>query len=73
MRSQLFSDGNKRTAIMIANHHLIQHGTGLLTIQIEYQDTFRTLLIDYYETNDDTKIFNLIYEYCLDGIIFDRK
>ena len=38
-KAQPFSDGNKRTALFVANHHLIYGGTGfLLTIPVEEDD-----------------------------------
>lgn len=35
MRKQLFLDGNKRTAVLFANHILISHGKGLIVIPSE--------------------------------------
>ncbi len=31
-RGQFFGDGNKRTALMVANHHLVNRGIGLLAV-----------------------------------------
>lgn len=53
MKKQLFNDGNKRTAVIYANHYLISKGKGLLIIPYDRVDEFRKLLIDYY---DDTNI-----------------
>lgn len=52
-KSQLFYDGNKRIAMLIANKLLIQHGCGILTVSQNYLETFFTLLIAYYE--DETQ------------------
>lgn len=50
-RQQWFDNGNKRTAIMIANHWLIQHGVGVFTLPPERMGgEFQDWLLDYYET-----------------------
>lgn len=56
-RGQWFSNGNKRTAIMAANHTLIHEGAGLFSLPPELMTSeFRGLLIDFYETNDRKRI-----------------
>ena len=70
MRSQLFWDGNKRTAIIGMNMWLIQRGLGLISVTNEYFEEFNILLSKFYETNDYTVIDNFIYENCLYGIEF---
>ena len=58
MKKQLFLDGNKRTAVIFANHYLISHGKGLIVIPAELVPDYKKLLIDYYEdTNDNIKRF----------------
>ena len=52
VRNQLFWDGNKRTATMIANKILIQNGKGLLTIDSKNAGEFNQSLLHYYDTND---------------------
>lgn len=69
MKMQPFNDGNKRTAMLVANHQLIKYGKGILSIADEDRIEFGTKLIEYYE--DENKIENLktfLYEKCLDGI-----
>lgn len=51
-RGQWFPDGNKRTALMAANHELIHAGIGILSIQPSHKKDFTTLLLDYYESGD---------------------
>ena len=34
-KTQIYNDGNKRTAVIYANHYLIAHGKGLLAIPAE--------------------------------------
>ena len=64
MKKQLYLDGNKRTAVIFANHYLISRGMGLIVIPAELVDEFKKHLIDYYEDkNDDIKTF--LYNKCL--------
>ncbi|MDD6460917.1 MAG: Fic family protein [Bifidobacteriaceae bacterium] len=52
-RGQWFSNGNKRTAVMAANHSLIHDGVGVLALPAELMGKeFRDVLLDYYESND---------------------
>ena len=70
MRRQLFLDGNKRTAMLIANKIMIENGCGIISIPIDKQKEFFELLIEYYETNNNEKIKNYLYKYCIDGMTF---
>lgn len=72
MRAQMFLDGNKRTAMMIANHLLVSEGAGVLSIPLEHQVEFKKLLIKFYETNDQQEIFDFTYTNCIDGIDFSK-
>lgn len=67
MRSQLFMDGNKRTATMAANHMLIQNNRGILTIKPDDLEEFRNQLVSFYETGDYDKISQFVYDRCIDG------
>ncbi len=51
-RGQWFADGNKRTALMAANHELIHAGIGILSIQPSDKREFTTRLLSYYESGD---------------------
>lgn len=64
MRSQLFLDGNKRAAVIFANHYLISHGGGLLAIQDGKVEEFRKLLVAYYETDSDKEIAAFLEKNC---------
>lgn len=68
MRTQMFKDGNKRVATIIANKILIQNGKGLVSIPVELDGKFKSLLVKYYETNNILEMKEWIYENCLDGI-----
>lgn len=68
MRSQLFWDGNKRTAIVSANYMMLQKGRGILVIRELDLEKWNELLSEFYETNDDRKIIEWTYENCVFGI-----
>ena len=64
MKKQLYIDGNKRTAVIFANHYLISRGMGLIVIPVELVEEFKKLLIEYYEDkNEDIKDF--LYNKCM--------
>ena len=64
MKAQVFVDGNKRTAIIFANHYLISKGKGLLAVPYELVSEFKKMLIDYYEENDTKSIKNFLKDKC---------
>jgi fido (protein-threonine AMPylation protein) len=65
MKRQIFLDGNKRTAVIFANHHLIQNGKGLIVIPAEAVPKFKKLLIHFYETDEKDDIIAFLKEKCL--------
>lgn len=67
MRSQLFSDGNKRTAQLVANKWLISSKSGILSVPVERLEEFFTVLIDFYETNIYESIIRFLKS-CITGI-----
>ncbi len=67
-RSQMFQDGNKRVANLVANKEMIKNGLGILNVPVELIGKYFTNLIKYYETNDNTDLKKFIYDNCLDGI-----
>ena len=68
MRTQFFSDGNKRTAMLFSNKILVENGKGIISVPIEKDAEFGELLIQFYETNNDEKLKKWLYENCLNGI-----
>ena len=52
MKAQIFNDGNKRAAVIFANHYLISRGGGLLVIPESKVQEFKKLLVLYYEDKD---------------------
>lgn len=64
MKTQIFNDGNKRAAVIFANHYLISQGEGLIVIPEKEVPKFKKLLVDYYEDKDTTTIKTFIKEKC---------
>ena len=64
-RTQMFIDGNKRVAQLMANKVLIEHNIGIFQIPIEKLEEFKGILIEYYETGNDEKIIGFMREYCI--------
>ena len=65
MKAQLFNDGNKRAAVIFANHYLISHGGGLLVIPEHHVPEFKRLLVLYYEGRDKGEIREFMKNECL--------
>ncbi|MBT9753341.1 cell filamentation protein Fic, partial [Coprococcus comes] len=61
-RSQFFSDGNKRTAQLVANKMLIADGRGILAIPPECKHDFGEKLKRFYETADDSELQKFLIE-----------
>ena len=64
VKKQMFIDGNKRTSIIYANHYLIGKGKGIIVIPVEKIDEYKSLLIKYYETNNNKQIKDFIIKNC---------
>lgn len=67
-RAQLFPDGNKRTAQLVANKMLIADGAGIMAVPVEEKPRFEELLIEFYETADGARLQSFLVERALDGI-----
>jgi prophage maintenance system killer protein len=64
MKTQIFIDGNKRTAVLFANHYMISKGYGLIVIPSELVSEYKKHLINYYEDKSDN-IREFLRERCL--------
>ncbi len=64
MKTQIFNDGNKRAAVIYANHYLISRGGGLIIIPEKDVPEFKHKLIDYYEGKDEDEIKRFMKEKC---------
>lgn len=73
MRSQMFFDGNKRTAQLAANQIMIQNGAGIIAIPVEAQKDFFGLLINYYETGYKKEIAKFVSSTSIDGFQRERE
>lgn len=60
MKTQIFNDGNKRAAVLFANHYLISKGGGLLVIPENHVPEFKRLLVEYYEDRDKGEILEFL-------------
>ena len=67
-RCQMFLDGNKRVANLVANKEMIKNGEGIISIPVDKIGEYFTKLINYYETNNNTELKEWIYNTCIDGI-----
>ena len=68
MRSQLFWDGNKRTAMIVANKLLISNGCGIISVKEDDINEFNKLLTEYYNTGNKDKIISFLYDKCIFGL-----
>lgn len=67
-RSQMFLDGNKRVANLVANKEMIKNGQGIIAVPVEKIGDYFTKLIDYYETGDNKNLKKWVYDNCIDGV-----
>lgn len=64
MKTQIFIDGNKRTAVIFTNHYLIRKGKGIIAIPSECTEEYKKLLISYYEGNNIVEIKTFLKTKC---------
>jgi len=67
-RTQMFLDGNKRVAQLIqlmCNKIMMEDDIGIFSVPYDDIDTFKALLVDFYETNSSDKIKNFFRKKCL--------
>ena len=64
METQIFNDGNKRAALIFANHFMITKGQGLLVIPQKHVPEFKRLLVANYEDRDNGKIAEFMRTLC---------
>lgn len=62
MRGQLFWDGNKRTATLLANKLMIDHGVGLINVPLDRWSEWHRLIADYYRTGEMETLKRWTYE-----------
>ena len=64
MKTQIFTDGNKRASVIFANHYLISHGGGFLVIPENKVPEFKRLLVKYYDGEDISTIAYFMKQHC---------
>lgn len=64
MKTQVFTDGNKRASVIFANHYLIARGMGLLVIPEKDVPEYKKLLVAYYEGESIEVISGFMRERC---------
>jgi len=64
MKTQIFTDGNKRASVIFANHYMISHGQGLLVIPESHVPEFKRMLVEYYEGKDEDEIKKFMRSKC---------
>ena len=64
MKTQVFTDGNKRASVIFANHYLIAHGMGFLVIPEKDVPEFKRLLVAFYEGEAIETISGFMEERC---------
>lgn len=64
MKTQVFKDGNKRSAIIFANHFLISKGEGILVVPEQHVSEFKKLLVKYYERTNESEIVEFFMTRC---------
>lgn len=64
MKTQVFTDGNKRASVIFANHYLIAHGMGFIVIPEKDVPEFKKLLVAFYEGDAMEIIRGFMRERC---------
>lgn len=65
MKAQIFNDGNKRAAVIFANHFMISQGEGMIIIPEKDVPEFKRLLVSYYEDRDMGETTEFMKERCI--------
>lgn len=64
-RTQMFLDGNKRVAQLMCNKILMENDIGILSIPYEKIGQFKELLVNFYESNNQTMLKAFLKESCM--------
>lgn len=71
MRNQIFWDGNKRTATLMANLQMIDGGAGLINVPLLYWsewNEWNKLISEYYQTGEIAPLKEWTYKHAIQGI-----
>ena len=64
-KTHLFVDGNKRVAQLMSNKILIENNIGIFQINIADLEDFKSILVQFYESGDDTEIIEFMKKKCV--------
>lgn len=64
--NQFYYDGNKRTSRLVSNLILISNGQGMFNIKVKDRLEFNTLMVEFYNTRKADRIFEFLYNKCLE-------
>lgn len=64
MKTQVFTDGNKRASVIFANHYLIAHGMGFIVIPEKDVPAFKKHLVAFYEGESLETLRKFMRECC---------
>lgn len=67
-RSQMFLDGNKRVANLVANKEMIRNGLGIISVPVDKISSYTIELVNYYESGDNSNLKEFIYDYCIEAL-----
>ena len=73
MRQQIFWDGNKRTATLVANKIMIDGGAGLINVPLDKWAKWNELIADFYRTNDMQAVKEWTYQNGIQGLEVRKK
>lgn len=65
-RTQMFIDGNKRVAQLIANKTLMENGVGILQIPVDKVALFEKNLVNFYETGNNHNLKEFLASDCVE-------
>jgi len=68
MKAQVFIDGNKRSAMLFANHYLISHCAGFIAVEEADIEEFKGLLLAYYEGASEDKLVGFFTQKALNAL-----
>lgn len=68
MRKQLFWDGNKRTATLVANKLMIDNGAGIINVPLDRWGVWNELISSYYQSNHMDKLLEWTYDNAIQGV-----
>lgn len=64
-KTQPFIDGNKRSAMLFANHLLLSKGKGMIVVGKDLIKEFKENLLEYYEYDNEKNIIKFLKEKCI--------